>query len=305
MRVNSRRKNNQMSLQRALIAGLALAAVAWVAFILISVKGIGDALPELTSPSQQSVSTISAPDRSEPAAVSTTAPIEPEEPEPEAMAETEEVLAEIAPPPEWIYNEPTDTLDEWRGSYDPLTLEELQTADGLTINCRNNWPSWGMFLNETERDLGGFDVIDGMSESELQELADSGANGYTQAYLAQGLLEQLKGETEADEARMENALHYSVQAILNGNWFAASLLAGHYYDHDRIEARAWMEIAQSAGAPSLLFRNDRESIGSVPDPFNDYEVEESEKRAAELIAEYEMETGLGPPEECLGRFKRD
>lgn len=259
-----------MSLNRALIAGLAVAA----------------------------------PDRSGPAAaqMSATTPVEPES---AALEDVEEACTEAATPPEWEYNETVNSLAEWWTQFDPLTLEELFTADDLTINCRNNWPPFGWFLNETERDLGGFYAIGEMSESELQEFADSGDNGFAQASLAQRLLEQLTGDPETDAALMENVLHYSAKAIVNRNFSAADLLFRHYYEHDRIEARAWMQVSHAAGSPLLLRREDQEGMGVELNVFTDAEVWEGEKRAAELIAEYELEPGLGPPEECLGRFKRE
>ena len=104
---------------------------------------------------------------------------------------------------------------------------------------------------------------------------------------------------------------YFIKAVRNHNWIAAERLALVYYPFDKVEARAWLLIAAEAEKFSLdpaiystskfarqgaydYRREMRESLEGLTVA----EKQESESRADELIAEFELAPGLLPPEGC-------
>jgi len=280
-----------VSLKRIAIAVVLLACCIWTAWVWNALKDIDDALPALRT---FELSAVEIPTES----ISVTASTAEVPPEIQRSADESlpDAVAAVDSPTETVVNFPQGEI------LYPITAESRCLIRDV----------WGNYLGESVKWTRFSSVVPyyDVSDRELQAMADSG-DGYAQFLYAFNRVlgigdiydteatpdEVLEHLESTDDEALETAMPYFVKSIRNHNWIAADQLASIFYPFDRVEARAWAVIGQMAGGKSL----EKRESGRLPDEvydFTDAEVRESEARAEELIAEFDLNPGLSPPEQC-------
>ena len=274
--------------KRVLIAVSILAVCGWAISVSLMLRQVRNSLPDLRSfeppPVQSGAQSVPA---AMPVGIQPSAPQRPAERVPAITLQAEVQLPFVESAPEAVTAAVTLPPEIPVEDQIPLSVEE-----------RCGLLDFGVYADEIVVDR---DFLLSLSDGELMAIADSEEDGFFNFWHGESIMfdvwERLDNGAALDEVAgsLEVMRKYYIRAIRNHSRKGASWIASHYWNIDKVEARAWWRIDEMMGGQGLA--RQQQELGQFI--FTDQENSEGLARAEELIIEYNLASGIGVPEECL------